>query len=485
MAVVVALSVSATTLSSVAAQDEASVGVDADPAGNAATSLGDLQHCRRVEVNDAVDVDVYAVDLPGLEGLQFILNYDPAIVQITKVDDQQMIAANGGSQATSFSDNPNIDMQSDADNKPEGSDGSITIAAADFSEVPDESGSGVLARVTLKALAPGVSDVTLSRVKLLRSDPDNPGGRAVPVEPSGYGQYFVGQSANANISVGQDCSPPPPVTLEAPPAPSPAPEPEGSPGTGGQTPAATISGSTEDGASLAVDADPTGNASGSLGAIDRCIPVASGSTFDIDVAVRDVNALLAFQVYLGTDPSIVHITNHDTNLFLGITAGSNVSDASERTPDSDGVYSVGAADTADPLSPESGTGVLTRITLQAVAPGISPLSLLVRDFDGDGKLDQAPLLRNVDAKSIADRNGDSFFDGPLANAAVAVDASCTDVPAAFFATSTPIATSRDGADGEDGGNGDTLAIVVGVVVIAAVVIGAAAGAFVWQRRRRA
>ena len=177
MAVVVALSVSATTLSSVAAQDEASVGVDSDPAGNTATSLGELQHCRRVEVNDAFDVDVYAIDLPGVEAFQLILNYDPAILQVTHIDDQQLIAANQGSQPISLSADPSkdSDIANEPDTIPEGKDGSINIVNVDFaSGPPDESGSGVLARVSLKAMAKGVSSVALTNVKIPRTNPDNP-----------------------------------------------------------------------------------------------------------------------------------------------------------------------------------------------------------------------------------------------------------------------------------------------------------------------
>ncbi len=249
---VVALSLSATTLASVTAQDQASVGVDADSAGNTATSLGDLQHCRRVEVNDAFQIDVYGVDIPGVVGFEFTVNYDPTILEVTAAKTEFLLAANQGSQIVDFTDDPTQDGN-DADQIPDGHDGSFTVAATDFGPAADESGSGVLAAISLRALANGVSTLALSNVKLLRTGAN---GSIIPVEPIGYSEYFVGTGANANIGVGEGCTPPLPTTLEAP---TPAPTSSPSPGASGQTPEASGGSpapSTEPGAEDGGNASP-------------------------------------------------------------------------------------------------------------------------------------------------------------------------------------------------------------------------------------
>ena len=178
--------------------------------------------------------------------------------------------------------------------------------------------------------------------------------------------------------------------------------------------------------SIGIDAIPTGNTATSLGTIDSCVAVASGATFDIDLFIRDVNSLGAWEVYLDTDPNIVQVVNRDVNLFLASATGSNAFDASDKTPNSSGLYTLAAADTADPLAPDSGSGVLARVTLQATSAGVSPLRVAVRDLNEDGTLDRAPLLRDANAESIGDTNGDTYFDGPIENAQVAVGTSCAD-----------------------------------------------------------
>jgi len=223
--------------------------------------------------------------------------------------------------------------------------------------------------------------------------------------------------------------------------------------------------------SIGIDAITTGNTATSLGAIDSCVAVASGATFDIDLFVRDVSSLGAWQIHLDTDPNIVQVVNRDVNLFLASAAGSNIFDASDKTPNSTGLYTLAAADTADPLAPDSGSGVLARVTLQATSAGVSPLRVAVRDLNEDGTLDRAPLLRDANADSIGDTNGDTYFDGPIENAQVAVGTSCADA--------SSVNTSDNGDDGDD----DVIWIVVAAA--AAIVLVSLGGlAAVRLRRRR-
>ncbi len=203
-------------------------------------------------------------------------------------------------------------------------------------------------------------------------------------------------------------------------------------------------------ASIGVDADPTGNTATVLGTIDACVEVATGDTFQVDIFVRDVTDLLAWSADLQTDPEIVQVMDRDVELFQAANEGSNVFDGSQQTPDGDGSYSLSAVDTADPDSPDSGSGILARVTIEALAAGVSPLVLAFSDIDDDGTIDRGPFLSDVNAEPIGDDNGDTFFDGAIDDARVAVDTSCS---AAF------------GDDDDDG---------LSVWVIVAVVLGAAA-----------
>jgi len=179
---------------------------------------------------------------------------------------------------------------------------------------------------------------------------------------------------------------------------------------------------------IGVDANPKGNEPAKLGQIDSCVSVKNADTFDIDLFVRDVTDLLAWEVYVAYDPAIVEVVDRDVQLFLAANPGSSVLDVSARLPDRDGLYRAAAADTSDPPTPDSGSGILARLTLKAVGPGNSEVLIAARDVDGDGTPDIGPLLRDVDAMLLGDSDGDSFFDGTIQNAEIAVDRPCSGPP---------------------------------------------------------
>ena len=226
---------------------------------------------------------------------------------------------------------------------------------------------------------------------------------------------------------------------------------------------------------LGVDADPEGNGPTQLGPNNPCVSVASGDIFNLDITISDVQELLAWEIYLEYDPAIVEIVERDVSPFQGVNPGSSVYDVSESLPDSDGLYRVAAADTADPPSPDSGSGVLARLTLKATAPGISTASLARRDLNDDGKPDLGPFLRNIDAEPIGDDDGDSFFDGPTDNAQIAVDTPCP--PGSGVSGTTVRATPTDG--------GMRLLYILAPSLAIAIVAGLTAFAFLYQRRGRA
>jgi hypothetical protein len=204
--------------------------------------------------------------------------------------------------------------------------------------------------------------------------------------------------------------------------------------------------------SIGIDADPAGNTATSLGSIDSCVSVSNGETFDVDVFVTDVVDLLAWEVYFVYDRDIISIVDHDVKMFQAANENSNIFDLSEVLPDLDARYGLAAADLAEPPAPDSGSGVLTRLTLKAVAPGVSPASLKPIDINDDGRIDLGPFLNDIHGEGIDDLDDDGFFDGQILDAQIAVDTPCpadgvipTDTPTAARPSPTGPASPTVGA----------------------------------------
>lgn len=227
---------------------------------------------------------------------------------------------------------------------------------------------------------------------------------------------------------------------------------------------------------IGIDADPAGNQPTSLATVDPCVSVEAGDTFSVDIFVRDVQELLAWQVYLEFDPDVVEISGRDVEMFLKGNPGSSVLDASGE-PGRAGLYEVSAADTSDPPTPDSGSGVLARLELRAIDDGATDLELISRDIDNDGQDDLGPLLRNVDAQIIGDTDDDSIFDGPVENAQVVVGGPCEDM--------APPQDSEPNSASDDGDGGVNLALIVIAAVVGTAVVGAGGlAAFRLLRRQR-
>jgi hypothetical protein len=183
---------------------------------------------------------------------------------------------------------------------------------------------------------------------------------------------------------------------------------------------------------IGVDADPTrspANTATSLGSSEACISVATDDIFDIDVFITDVIDLLAWGAYLEYEGSVVNVTAANVQMLQAADPGSNVFNVSQSTPDSDGTFYVGAVE-LQAGAEDSGSGVLARLTLQAVGPGLSPVSFLL------------PELRDKNNVPIGDGDADGYFDGPIFNAQVAVDQPDSD--------GDGIADPCDTSDDEDG-----------------------------------
>lgn len=193
---------------------------------------------------------------------------------------------------------------------------------------------------------------------------------------------------------------------------------------------------------LAVDVNTDGNTSTALGTRDLCAQVSAGDTFQVDVTIENVTALTALEAFITYDENVVTVTDRKVkDQFLASAGESNVFDASESVPDVDGRYRMEAAiiPADDPIGAD-GSGVLARLTLEAKGPGVTTLSLTPSQTDIPDR-PVAATLTNVNAAQIGDSDGDSYFDGPILDAQVAVDQACPGQ------VSNPTVISGGGNDG--------------------------------------
>jgi len=374
------------------------LGVDADPAGNTATSLGSIDSCVSVEAGDTFTIDVFIRDVEDLQVWNVFVQYDPLVVNIIDRDVQMFLAANPGS-----------DVHDNSYGDP-GLGGFYDLMAADVADdPPHESGSGVLARLTLTAVGPGLTAIEISDPVLW----------GYPLHSIG-----VGSMVNAWVAVEQECPSEPPPTPTPTPPPTLTPSPTATP-----TPTLTV----------AVDVDPSGNPATSLGPIDSCLSVSTGTIFDIDIIIESVEALRLWNVALRYDPLVVNVLSKDIQMFLAANAGSDVVDYSYGDPSGGGTYELTAADLSEEEGAhESGSGVLVRLTLEAVGPGLSSAAL------------SQIFLLTYPAQPLF---GASIFGGQIA-----VDRGCgTDVDADGWPDeidNCPDGANPDHADADDDGLGD-------------------------------
>jgi hypothetical protein len=175
---------------------------------------------------------------------------------------------------------------------------------------------------------------------------------------------------------------------------------------------------------LAIDVGTDGNSASAIGETEDCISVTRGASFDTDIVIQNVTDLLAWELTLDYDGSVLTVTGQDVKMFQGANPGSSPVDISARLPDDSGAHTLSAFESSDPLTPDTGTGVLARVTFEATEEGETELRFGSRDIDGDGTLDRGTLLKDVNAEEIGDTTGDGFFDGESSEAIVVVGDDC-------------------------------------------------------------
>jgi len=181
--------------------------IDANVQGNTATSIGPIDGCARVEPGAQIDVDYIVDAVPEdrpLIAFEVDIRYNPDLIEVVAVDYDLMLAAVGTYQ-------PFVDL---TDELPD-SDGDyrlVVLDTASQTELRDpstgeitqpeanvERGKGTLARITLRAKAPGVTEVNVGY--------DPPDGPYPLTQDTQNETIIVDKIGGVSIAIGQDCPP--------------------------------------------------------------------------------------------------------------------------------------------------------------------------------------------------------------------------------------------------------------------------------------
>jgi hypothetical protein len=171
-----------------------------------------------------------------------------------------------------------------------------------------------------------------------------------------------------------------------------------------------------------------------LPAFEPCATTPVGGQVSVDLFVLNVERLVGFDSAVQYDSTKLKVVTSQVLLFMNSQAGSSVSNLSQNgpdpltgvllTPDTDGMYGAAAAETGN-VSGDTGSGVLVRLTFEAMASGLASVGIPLLDLDGNGTIDRGTTLTaddplNPGATIIVNDtdpppNGDGFYDGPFVN----------------------------------------------------------------------
>ncbi|HUF54313.1 MAG TPA: cohesin domain-containing protein [Dehalococcoidia bacterium] len=199
LVVAVAALLAALMASSPVMADVGEVGIDADPSGNEAGSLGDVQNCIGVSVGDSFDIDVYVKDIDDLIAFRAFVQYDPAVLEVSDRDTEFFLTT---------ADETGVLDQSDT--VPD-SDGQYELQAVNASDSSaGASGDGVLGRVTFTAVGTGFSTIDLTPVDLNTDGVIDRGIYFADFEGDNPGDedgdtYYDGTLRGAVVAAGESC----------------------------------------------------------------------------------------------------------------------------------------------------------------------------------------------------------------------------------------------------------------------------------------
>jgi Cohesin domain len=222
-----------------AAAGNATIGFDMQPGDAPVSASGNSQSCISVSPGEEFNADVFVTNVNSLTAWELRVDYDPSIVSLQSADYNFLLVQNGGQ----------IFPSEFVQEKP----GRMFLAAADTSS--RSSGSGVLARLHLKALSNGVSSLQITTSPTYYG-PRLTGARGATIGDVNGDGIFDGAVTGGSVAVGRSCAPstpaptPQPGQASPPPGSSPATSPPGSGGAASSgdnpTPGSGASGSGGD-----------------------------------------------------------------------------------------------------------------------------------------------------------------------------------------------------------------------------------------------
>ncbi len=136
---------------------------------DAQSSLDSDLTTARLNVNEAGDVEIRLDNVGNLYGLQFYIQFDPAMLQVQDAD----LAREGVQIIPGMLPTPDFAVRNVVDN----SQGTIDYAVVQLSPREPAQGSGVVATIRFQGVGKGISPLTFLQVKLA-----DPQGHELPVQ---------------------------------------------------------------------------------------------------------------------------------------------------------------------------------------------------------------------------------------------------------------------------------------------------------------
>ena len=182
------------------AQEGPTLGIDAEPSDNTATSLGVRNVCIAVQDGDTFDIDVTVENAAELAAWEAYLSLDTSVISVVDRDVQHLLSSVGDGNTFDTSESVPEDAEDD---------GRYRIGGAIITDPPvGASGSGVLARLTLEATGSGVSELSVKPIQTSVGNPVGPTLTDVNANHLGDSDddgFFDGPILDATVAVDQDC----------------------------------------------------------------------------------------------------------------------------------------------------------------------------------------------------------------------------------------------------------------------------------------
>jgi hypothetical protein len=199
LAAMLLVATGATTRAARAQNGEPSLAIDAGIDGNGPDAVGRIEDCISVSPGETFQIDMVIQDVEELLAWEASLDFDPAVVTVVGHDVKQFQEVNAGSSV--------IDISSQV---PDDS-GFHTLSAFESSDPPQvDTGSGVLARLTLEAQADGQSLLRFGNRDFNQDGVQDRGVLLKDIDADVIGDetgddFFDGERQDAMVAVGEDC----------------------------------------------------------------------------------------------------------------------------------------------------------------------------------------------------------------------------------------------------------------------------------------